>query len=121
MFISNYNHWTQKNYEYHIDSRHLSTDTFNQNLHNNDQIPQVVDPYVCGYCNTRFSTRNNLFYHLGFMNIDTRDLDGIDTYNSFNHYLKKWTKKRKFKEYNNQKHKKRKIYDVQKAISNFHL
>jgi hypothetical protein len=44
--------------------------TFNKAVHNNDHYPLIVDPYICGYCETCFESRNKLFYHLGFMGIN---------------------------------------------------
>jgi hypothetical protein len=56
------------------------------------------------------------------MNIDTRDLEKIDyTDNSFNRYIKTWSKKRKFKTYTKNNQKKRRINYIEKAIANFHL
>ena len=40
-------------------------------VHDNIQIPQIIDPYVCGYCSICFSSRNKLFNHLEMMGIDT--------------------------------------------------
>ena len=38
-----------------------------------DTTPAMIPhPKVCSYCGTRFASRNQLFYHLGFHNIDIR-------------------------------------------------
>ena len=50
--------------------KHFNEYTFNKTVHNNDSYPMIVDPYVCGYCDTCFQSRNKLFYHLGFMGIN---------------------------------------------------
>ena len=73
MYLLKKNPWNHKDYIYDIHLEKINSDMFNQNLHDNIALPQVIDPYVCGYCNTRFCSRNRLFYHLAFMGIDTRD------------------------------------------------
>lgn len=73
MYLLKKNPWNHKDYIYDIHLEQINSDMFNQNLHDNNALPQVIDPYVCGYCNTRFCSRNKLFYHLAFMGIDTRD------------------------------------------------
>lgn len=73
MYLIKTNPWNHKDYIYDIHLEKINSDMFNQNLHDNNALPQVIDPYVCGYCNTRFCSRNKLFYHLAFMGIDTRD------------------------------------------------
>lgn len=73
MYLLKKNPWNHKDYIYDINKDNINSDMFNQNLHDNNALPQVIDPYVCGYCNTRFCSRNRLFYHLAFMGIDTRD------------------------------------------------
>lgn len=116
MLVTRTNPWNHKTYEADVDS----SDQYNQRLHNNDQLPQVVDPYVCGYCQTRFCSRNQLFYHLNFMNINTIDYDA-DAENSIN-IIKK---KRKFKKWQQRREekteiryeKRRKLNDIQLTIS----
>lgn len=124
MLVTRTNPWNHKTYEADVDS----SDQYNQRLHNNDQLPQVVDPYVCGYCQTRFCSRNQLFYHLNFMNINTIDYNKeyeadaeTETKNSIN-IIKK---KRKFKKWQQRREekteiryeKRRKLNDVQLTIS----
>lgn len=78
MYLIKTNPWNHKDYFYDIHLENINSDMFNKNLHDNDTLPQVIDPYVCGYCNTRFCSRNKLFYHLAFMGIDTRDSSKIE-------------------------------------------
>lgn len=62
--VSKRNPFTLKHYR-------LSLDDFDEPIiHDNDVIPQIIDPYVCGYCQKHFTSRNKLFNHLGFMGID---------------------------------------------------
>jgi len=127
MLVIRTNPWNHKTYEAYTDE----SDQFNQRLHNNDQLPQVIDPYVCGYCQTRFSSRNKLFYHLNFMNINTIDYnhDMIDvtaaaaaTTKNIATIIKK---KRKFKKWQQRRaekteirnDKRRKLNDIQVVIS----
>lgn len=124
MLVTRTNPWNHKTYEADIDS----SDQYNQRLHNNDQLPQVVDPYVCGYCQTRFCSRNQLFYHLNFMNINTIDYNkeyeaDVETETKKNINIIK--KKRKLKKWQQRREKKteiryekrRKLNDVQLTIS----
>ena len=49
-----------------------------QNLLEEEHVPHIGNPYhlldnkTCGYCGHRFSSRNKLFTHLGYMNVDIR-------------------------------------------------
>jgi len=126
MLVIRTNPWNHKTYEANTDS----SDQYNQRLHNNDQLPQVVDPYVCGYCQTRFCSRNKLFYHLNFMNINTLDYNkDIDYDADTDVKAKKSTtiikKKRKFKKWQQRRaekteiryEKRRKLNDIQLTIS----
>jgi len=124
MLVIRTNPWNHKTYEANTDS----SDQFNQRLHNNDQLPQVIDPYVCGYCQTRFSSRNKLFYHLNFMNINTIDYnhDMIDvTAAATKNIATIIKKKRKFKKWQQRRaekveirnDKRRKLNDIQVVIS----
>lgn len=120
MLVTRTNPWNHKTYEADVDS----SDQYNQRLHNNDQLPQVVDPYVCGYCQTRFCSRNQLFYHLNFMNINTIDYDAdaeTETKNSINiiknkRKFKKWQQRREEKT-EIRYEKRRKLNDIQLTIS----
>ena len=64
------NKYTGKYYKYSINEYNMYSDMFNEFLHNNDIEPDIVDNHTCGYCKTSFNSRNQLFHHLGFMNID---------------------------------------------------
>ena len=57
-----------------IDSAAYDPDepTFDETIHDNAVTPIVYHRTVCGYCNTMYPSRNQLFHHLGFMGIDTR-------------------------------------------------
>jgi len=60
-------------------------------------IPKITNRFTCGYCNMIFESRNQIFKHLGYLNIDIRHKNGnmiVD-----NGYLKKKKyrkKKRRF-------------------------
>ena len=124
MLVTRTNPWNHKTYEADVDS----SDQYNQRLHNNDQLPQVVDPYVCGYCQTRFCSRNQLFYHLNFMNINTIDYNKeyeADAETETKKNINIIKKKRKFKKWQQRREekteiryeKRRKLNDVQLTIS----
>jgi hypothetical protein len=68
--IYKFNKYTGKYYKYSISEYNTYADMFNEFLHNNDIEPGFIDNHTCGYCKTSFNSRNQLFYHLGFMNID---------------------------------------------------
>jgi hypothetical protein len=71
MIIKNINPWNNKLYEYDSDDYDLSSPMFNREVHNNNIIPQIINPHICGYCFVSFDSRNKLFYHLGYNNINT--------------------------------------------------
>lgn len=65
------NEWNGKYYSYPHNL--VNNDPkWNRHIHNNNFSPDMSNPLKCGYCNTTFLTRYDLFYHLGFMNIDIR-------------------------------------------------
>jgi hypothetical protein len=72
MFVYKYNDFTKKYYKYDSDDVDLFEPMFDEELHDNDMTPLVKHPTTCMYCNTKFSSRNQLFHHLGYMNIDIR-------------------------------------------------
>ena len=74
MFLhSKKNVFTNKHYRIHLDDiEDIGSNQYNTNIHNNEIIPQIINPHICGYCQTLFSSRNKLFYHLGFMGIDIK-------------------------------------------------
>lgn len=77
MFVYKYNQYTKKYYAYNLDLYDINSPMFNETLHshNDSNVPLTCTPYECGYCNTFFASRNSLFYHLGFMDIDIRKQD----------------------------------------------
>lgn len=128
MYLIKKNPWNFKEYIYDINLEDIQFDRFNQNLHDNNTLPQVIDPYVCGYCNTRFCSRNRLFYHLAFMGIDTRDSNIIEEKkeikdrvvkkrrNKFN----KWRQKRLEKDHN-RANKRSRLNDLEISIDRLNL
>lgn len=103
MFVYKFNNFTQKYYKYDTDDIDLFTDMFDENLHNNDITPMVCNPNQCMYCCTVFSSRNKLFHHLGFMNIDIRRKyeqygnDYDSNMGDFGLEKKRWRKRRMYK------------------------
>jgi hypothetical protein len=82
-----YNAFTRSYYMYDSDEHDICSEMFDESLHDNESEPPFVGRLTCGYCQTRFLTRNRLFHHLGYMNIDIRKnkTDDVmvveDTYN----------------------------------------
>lgn len=72
--IFNYNPFMCKYFSKTISNDDLLTPEFNVNLHQNQFRPHITSRNQCGYCFTMFESRNKLFHHLNFMNIDTRPL-----------------------------------------------
>jgi siroheme synthase (precorrin-2 oxidase/ferrochelatase) len=130
MYLIKTNPWNHKDYIYDINQENINSDMFNQNLHDNNALPQVIDPYVCGYCNTRFCSRNRLFYHLAFMGIDTRDSSKIEEEPEIKDQVvknrkrrqkfTKWTQKRLEKE-NMREIKRTKLNDLEMTIKRLSL
>ena len=63
--------------------------TFDKNAHDNSITPMIIDPYVCGYCDTRFCSRNKLFHHLAYI--------GINIFNDRKIYHENKKKKRRYR------------------------
>lgn len=63
---------TWNNRTYICDDEDDGSAQFSRLLHNAERDPMHTLRKVCGYCNTLFKSRNALFNHLGFMNIDVR-------------------------------------------------
>lgn len=84
MFIYHTNSHTGITYKYDHDEYDIFTPMFDRTLHddNIDIDPQWYYPKTCAYCDTTFPSRNKLFYHLGFMNIQTRQSPGHEGYKS---------------------------------------
>jgi len=130
MYLIKTNPWNHKDYIYDINQENINSDMFNQNLHDNNALPQVIDPYVCGYCNTRFCSRNRLFYHLAFMGIDTRDSSKIEEEPEIKDQVvknrkrrqkfTKWTQKRLEKD-NLREIKRTKLNDLEMTIKRLSL
>jgi hypothetical protein len=58
-----------------MDDWDLFTPMFDENIHNNDiEINFYKRSKVCSYCGTIFPSRNKMFYHLGFHNINTANI-----------------------------------------------
>lgn len=85
MLMYKYNFFTRKYYMYDTDDHDILSEMFDDALHDNDIDPHVSNKLTCGYCGTRFLSRNRLFHHLGYMNIDIskikRHTMDIDTSN----------------------------------------
>lgn len=63
-----------------------------------DGQPKFIDKFTCGFCNLKFISRNQLFNHLGYLNVDIRKKNGgilIDD----NLLKRKKRRKRKFYPY----------------------
>ena len=74
MFLIRLNDFTGKYYKYDTDDYDMFTPMFDDGLHV-DTGEEIVCSYkskVCAYCQTEFPSRNKLFYHLGYHNIDIR-------------------------------------------------
>lgn len=85
MFLYKYNQYTGKYYKYDMDDYDIMTPMFDETLHIPDDQGMTWDTKsqtTCMFCGTTFDSRNKLFYHLGFMNIDIRKsgFDGTNEY-----------------------------------------
>ena len=102
-FITKRNDYDNKIYKIMLLNYDTSRSEFDSKLHNNDITPMINDcqPTTCMYCMTTFDSRNKLFNHLGFMNIDTRNENRTDSTDLF-------TKKKRHK-YRYKKHRTRGI------------
>ena len=58
-------------------------------------IVEVSDPKTCAYCGLSFEFRNQLFRHLGYMNLDIRCPTYIE-YSPFNKLRKRRRRKRRY-------------------------
>ena len=65
------NEWNGRSYKCHEMDIDCSN-RWNIAVHNNNHTP-ILYFKTCGYCGTEFRNRAELFYHLGFMNIDIRN------------------------------------------------
>lgn len=71
MIVYNFNSFNGRYYCYDADKYDVGCEMFDWNLHDNAKTPQIENQLLCGYCGVQFVSRNRLFYHLGFMNINT--------------------------------------------------
>lgn len=119
MFISRFNDFTKKYYKYkknEINVNYEYDPMFDDSLHNNNIILNIDNNYnynkTCAYCNKCFISRNRLFHHLAFMNIniinnyqidiDNDDIDFISEMkikkkNKKKKMMKIWLRKQKIK------------------------
>lgn len=76
MYVYKYNEFTKKYYYYDTDYVDIMTEEFDENVHTHDIVLEqsAIDENrkTCCFCNVTFPSRNKLFYHLGYMNIDIR-------------------------------------------------
>ena len=78
MYFHRKNSHSGKHYRVNVDSvKNINEYTFNTKIHNNDCYPMIINPFVCGYCDTCFESRNKLFHHLGYMGIDIQSENKI--------------------------------------------
>lgn len=71
MFVYRFNDYTGSYYRYDMDDHDMFSPMFDESLHDNAVTPiYVPGSRVCGYCGTCFGSRNRLFYHLAFHNIN---------------------------------------------------
>lgn len=70
MFLYKFNEHTGKYYKYDTDDVNIFTPMFDESLHDNSWKPTIFCKRICMYCYHVFPSRNQLFHHLGFMNID---------------------------------------------------
>lgn len=56
---------------YYVENYDPSLKMFDEFVHDNS-INETVERHTCLYCMVSFESRNMLFKHLNFMNIDTR-------------------------------------------------
>lgn len=80
MNVYRFNQYTKRYYKYNISDYSADHPMFNCEIHNNDITPNTLHRQTCGYCMTTFSSRTQLFNHLGFMNIDIGGRKGINQY-----------------------------------------
>jgi hypothetical protein len=77
MFLINYNAHTRKFYKYDSDNYDIMTPMFDESIHtDNDELDfnrknDTRLRLMCAFCQSDFPNRSQLFYHLGFMGINT--------------------------------------------------
>jgi hypothetical protein len=75
MFIYKYNSFTKQYYKYEADDVNLFSPMFDNDIHDNNTTYISLHRNICMYCNTCFASRNKLFHHLSYMNINTKHSD----------------------------------------------
>ena len=83
MYIYKFNQFTGKHYKYDMDEYDIFSPMFDEGLHANQEVVAgaVRDSMTCLYCHTEFPSRNQLFYHLGYHNVDIRKAGDTEEYN----------------------------------------
>lgn len=76
-YLYRFNSFRNLYFDYYVDEEDLVKRQFDESLHDNAKIPDMSSPLQCGYCQTIFESRNQLFHHLNFMNIDTRRIKSM--------------------------------------------
>lgn len=71
MITYRYNEHTMTHFKYDSDYYDFLTPMFDEELHRGE-VPCALERTTCAYCQTEFESRNKLFYHLGYMNINIR-------------------------------------------------
>lgn len=70
MWVERKNVFDGKAYCWDVDD--IDSEEFDVKLHDNTATPIIFHSQQCMYCKAIFPSRNRLFQHLGFMNIDIR-------------------------------------------------
>lgn len=80
MILYKHNNHNGRYYTYDMDDYDLFDPMFDENLHDTTLMPPFLKgSTVCGYCQTKFESRNKLFYHLGFHNINVNRQEAMET------------------------------------------
>ena len=67
-----YNKYLGRFFSCKRDLKNENNPVWSASIHDNSRTPDIYEKNTCGYCNWRFRSREELFHHLAFMNIDTR-------------------------------------------------
>lgn len=110
MFVYKYNNFEKKYYKYDTDNIDIFSPMFDEELHQNELTPYNLHRTICQYCNTEFSSRNKLFYHLKFMNIDT-----VKKYIPSDNEIIEYYKKNKFRNIKINKKIEKKKYNIDRV------
>ena len=100
---------------------------FDDSLHDNCIEPKILYRGMCAYCGCIFPSRNKLFHHLNFMNIDTRKKGEDSMLEDVPKLPKKKHRSYSFRKYyfgrkkKINKHKQRSIKDVSLLLENIKL